>query len=91
MAITVKKIILWRAEVDDRPGALATALEPPVKAGADSKVVMGYRHPIAAGKATIQVFPISSKKAAAAVSAAGLSAADSRAAGRRGQQARIGL
>jgi hypothetical protein len=76
MAITVKKIILWRAEVDNGPGTLAIALEPPAKTGADLKVVMGYRHPIAAGKATIEVFPISSKKAAAAASAARLSAAE---------------
>jgi hypothetical protein len=74
MAITVKKIILWRAEVDNRPGALANTLEPTAKAGADLKVVMSYRHPTAEFKATIEVFPISGKKAAAAASAAGLGA-----------------
>jgi hypothetical protein len=72
MAITVKKIILWRAEVVNRAGALASTLEPPAKAGVDLKVVMGYRHPDAEGKAAIEVFPISGKKPGAAASAAGL-------------------
>jgi hypothetical protein len=42
----------------------------------DLKVVMGYRHPGAEGKAAIKVFPISGKKAATAGSAAGLAAAE---------------
>jgi hypothetical protein len=74
MAITVKKIVLWRAEVDNRLGALAGTLEPPAKAGADLKVIMGYRHPTAEGKAAIEVFPISGKKAETAAGAAGLNA-----------------
>jgi hypothetical protein len=76
MAITVQKITLWRAEVDNRPGALAAALDAPAKAGADLRVVMGYRHPAAKGKATIEVFPISGRKAATAAGAAGLGATE---------------
>jgi len=76
MALTVRKIVLWRAEVDNRPGALASTLDPPAKAGADLSVVMGYRHPAAKGKATIEVFPIAGRKAAAAAGTAGLSAAE---------------
>jgi hypothetical protein len=76
MAITVTKITLWRAEVDNKPGALASTLEPPARAGADLKVVMGYRHPTAEGKAAIEVFPILGKKAATVAGAAGLSAAE---------------
>jgi hypothetical protein len=76
MAVTVKKIILWRAEVDNRPGALATTLEPVAQAGVDLQVVMGYRHQGAEGKAAIEVFPISGKKAATAGNAAGLVAAE---------------
>ena len=76
MAVTVKKIILWRAEVDNRPGALATTLEPVAQAGLDLHVVMGYRHPGAQSKAAIEVFPISGKRAATAGSAAGLVAAE---------------
>ena len=75
MPVTVKKIILWRSEVDNKPGALASTIEPPAKAGADLKVIMGYRHPTAEGKAAIEVFPITGKKLVAAAGAAGLSAA----------------
>jgi hypothetical protein len=75
MPVTVKKIALWRTELDNRPGALASTIEPPAKAGADVKVVMGYRHPTAGGKATIEIFPITGKKLTAAAVAAGLSAA----------------
>lgn len=75
MPIAVKKIVLWRSEVDDKPGALASATEPPAKAGADLKVVMGYKHPTAKGKAVVEVFPITGKKLAAVAGTAGLSAA----------------
>jgi len=75
MAVTVKKITLWRTEVENQPGALAATLEQPAAAGADFRLMMGYRHPTLAGKAAIEVFPVAGKKAAAATAAAGLSAA----------------
>ena len=75
MAITVKKIVLWRAEVDNQPGALARVLEPPAMAGVDLNVVMGYRHASPAGQAAIEIFPIAGRKAMAAASAAGFRAA----------------
>ena len=75
MPITVRQIILWRNEVDNKPGALAGAIEAPAKAGADLKVIMGYKHPAAKGKAVVEVFPIAGKKLAAAAGTAGLSAA----------------
>ena len=76
MPITVKKIVLWRSEVDNKPGALASTIEPPAKAGADLKVIMGYRHPTVEGKAAIEVFPIMGKKLVAAAGAAGLGPAN---------------
>src|SRR6266550_3796840 len=44
MAVTVKKIVLWRKEVENRTGILANALAPLANAGTDIRVVMGYRH-----------------------------------------------
>src|SRR5437879_3595190 len=44
MAVTVKKVTLWRSEVENKTGVLANALEPLAKAGADLQVVMGYRY-----------------------------------------------
>jgi hypothetical protein len=75
MPITVKHITLWRNEVDNKPGALAGTIELPAKAGADLKVIMGYKHPAAEGKAVVEVFPITGRKIAAAAGTAGLSAA----------------
>ncbi len=75
MPFTIRRITLWRSEVDNKPGALAAATELPARAGADLTVVMGYRHPAAQGKAVIEVFPIAGSKLAAAAKAAGLSPA----------------
>ena len=74
MPITVKQIKLWRSEVKNQPGALASTIGPPAKAGADFSVIMGYKHPSAAGKAVIEVFPIVGRKLAAAADGAGLAA-----------------
>jgi hypothetical protein len=45
MAVTVKKAVLWRKEINNRPGMLASTLEHLSEAGADLPVVMGYRYP----------------------------------------------
>ncbi len=74
MAVTVKKITLWRKEVAHRSGALADVLEPLASAGADLRVVMGYTFPAGSGQAAIEVFPVSGRKASDAASGAGLTA-----------------
>jgi hypothetical protein len=71
MAVTVKKIELWRREVDNKPGMLADTLEPFASAGADLQVVMGYSYGDA--KAAIELFPVKGKKSAAAAKAVGMS------------------
>jgi hypothetical protein len=75
MALKVKRITLWRKELEHRPGTLADTLEPVAKAGADLQVVMGYRYPGDHVKAAVELFPITSKKASAAGQQAGLAAA----------------
>ncbi|MFZ0886839.1 MAG: hypothetical protein WA005_00160 [Candidatus Binataceae bacterium] len=74
MTVTVKKITMWRGEVDDRPGVLASTLEPLAQAKADLKMVMGYRLPSHEGRAAIGVHPVVGKKAADAARGAGLAA-----------------
>ena len=37
MAVTVKKAVLWRKEIDNRPGMLADTLGPLAEAGAACK------------------------------------------------------
>jgi len=58
MAITLKKITLWRKEVDNKPGALADTLALLAQAGADLQAVMGYRYPGDQGKAAIELHPV---------------------------------
>jgi hypothetical protein len=74
MAVTVKKAVLWRKEVDNRPGVLASTLAPLAEARADLTVVMGYRFPGMESQGAIEVYPVSGKKVTDAASAAGLQA-----------------
>jgi hypothetical protein len=76
MAVTVKSIKLWRKEIDNRPGELANTLGPPVAAGADFQVLMGYRFPGNESRAAIELYPVSGKKVTAAAGAAGLQSAE---------------
>lgn len=72
MALTVKRITLWRREVENQPGMLAGTLEPLAAAGSDLRLVLGYRFPEATGRAAVEVFPVTGKRAIAAARAAGL-------------------
>src|SRR5919109_3687595 len=75
MALTVKRITLWRADVENQPGVLARALEPLARAGADLRLVMGYRFPQTPERSAIELFPVSGKSATAAAQEAGLAQA----------------
>ena len=72
MALTVKRITLWRREVENQPGVLAQTLEPLADAGADLRLVMGYRFPEATTRAAIELFPVTGKRATTAAQQAGL-------------------
>ena len=72
MPLNVRKILLWRREAPDGPGLAASTLEPVAKAGADLKLVMGFR--IREGSAAIEVWPVAGKKAVTAAGTAGLAA-----------------
>jgi hypothetical protein len=74
MAVTVKKITLWRGRIDNRPGALASVLEPLVAAKADLQVLMGYHEP-GQSESVVELYPVSGSKASAAARGAGLGAA----------------
>ena len=74
MAVTVKKIVLWRKEVENRTGILANALAPLANAGTDIHVVMGYRHPGQESKAAIELYPVTGRKSVTAAKEAGFSA-----------------
>jgi hypothetical protein len=72
MPVTVKKVALWRRELENRPGALASVLEPLARAGTDLQVAMGYRFPGNESRAAVEVAPVTSRKATAVAQGAGL-------------------
>ncbi len=72
MPLTVKTISLWRKEVENQVGTLAHTLEPITKAGANLRVLMGYRFPGNEARAAIELSPVSGKKVTAAATAEGL-------------------
>lgn len=76
MPVTVKKMTLWRRDLENRPGALATVLEPVVEAGTDLQVAMGYRIPGQEDRAVIELAPVEGRKGAAAAERAGLTPSD---------------
>lgn len=76
MAVSVKRIVLWRAEVANQAGVLAQTLKPLAEAGANLAVVMGYRYPGEPAKAAIELYPVSGKKVTAAAQTAGLAASE---------------
>jgi hypothetical protein len=75
MAVTVKRINLWRADVENQPGVLARTLEPLAHAGADLRLVMGYRFPQTPDRSAIELYPVSGKRTTAAAQEAGLAEA----------------
>jgi hypothetical protein len=74
MPVTVRHISLWRKEIENQVGTLAQTLEPVAKAGANLRVLMGYRYPGNEARAAIELYPVSGKKEIAAATEAGLSA-----------------
>ncbi len=74
MAVSIKKVTLWRTEVENKAGALSSVLAPLAEVGADLQVVMGYRYHDEANKAAIELCTVSGKKPAMAASRAGLAA-----------------
>jgi hypothetical protein len=74
MAVTIKKAILWRKELENRPGTLAEALKPLADAGVNLQVVMGYAFPGEHEHAAVEVYPINGGKAEQVASEAGLQA-----------------
>jgi hypothetical protein len=72
MPVTVKRITLWRKELENKSGTLAATLEPLAKSGADLQIVMGYRFPNEHRKAAVELYPVGNKKTTQAAEGAGL-------------------
>lgn len=76
MAVTVKKAVLWRRQLENRPGTLAEGLKPFADAGVNLQIVMGYTFPGDSKRAALEVYPVSNAKAEKAARAAGLSSTE---------------
>ena len=74
MAVTVKRIALWRKEIENTTGVLANALAPLANAGTDIHVVMAFRFPGKESKAAIELYPVTGRKSVTAAQEAGFSA-----------------
>jgi histone H1/5 len=74
MAISVKKVDLWRKVVENKAGSLAAILAPLAKLGSDLQVVVGYGDAADPGKATVEVFPVKGRQGSKAAKEAGLAA-----------------
>jgi hypothetical protein len=74
MPVKVKRITLWRKELENKAGTLAGTLEPLANAGADLQIVMGYRYPGEAMKAAVELYPVGNKKTTQAAQRGGLAA-----------------
>ena len=68
MAVTVKKIVIWRKDIAHRPGELARALEPLAAAGANLQVIMGYAE---GDRGIVEIGPLAGKKITDAATRAG--------------------
>jgi hypothetical protein len=76
MPVTVKNITLWRRDLENTPGALATVLDPVARAGADLQVAMGYRIPGQEDRAVIELAPVQGRRSTSAAQGAGLRPSD---------------
>lgn len=71
MAVSVKKVTIWRVEVPHQAGELAKALRPLAEAGANLQVIMTYGE---GSRGFVEVCPISGKKLTEAAKRAGFAA-----------------
>ena len=76
MPLSVKRITLWRADVENQSGVLARVLEPLAAAGADLRVVMGYRFPTTPERSAVELYPVSGRRMTEAAGQGGLAASD---------------
>lgn len=73
MAYSIRKVNVWAAEIDDRPGGLAGKLEALAKAGASLEFIIARRQPDKPGTGVVFLTPVKTAKQKQAASEAGFS------------------
>jgi hypothetical protein len=77
MPYSIRKVDVWVAEIDDRPGGLAEKLEALAKAGANLEFIISRRAPDKPGKGVVFLTPIRGTKQTRAATEAGFGTTDS--------------
>ena len=72
MAYAIRKVDVWAAEIDDRPGGLAEKLAALAKSGASLEFIIARRAPEKPGTGVVFLTPVKGAKQKQAASAAGL-------------------
>jgi len=75
MAITVTKVDVWAADIEDKVGTLDKVLEAIATAGGNVECVIARRHPGKAGMSQVFVSPVKGAKVIKAAKAVGLAPA----------------
>ncbi|MBI3001061.1 MAG: ACT domain-containing protein [Deltaproteobacteria bacterium] len=77
MAYSIRKVDVWAAEIEDRPGGLAEKLEALARAGASLEFIISRRAPDKPGKGVVFLTPVRGAKQTRAAIDAGLGTTDS--------------
>ncbi|GEM_PF-275916 len=72
MAVKVKKAVLWKRDLQNRPGTLAESLKPFADSKSNLQVVMGYAYPGDRTRSALEIYPVESAKATEAARSVGL-------------------
>ncbi len=75
MSLTITKVDVWAAEIDDTPGGLAKLLGALAGAGADLECVIARRDPTKTGKCVAFLTPVKGANVKKAAKAEGLAPA----------------
>jgi hypothetical protein len=77
MELSVERVDVWAATIEDKPGGLAQVLNALRQAGVDLQFVVARRTPEASGKGVVFVAPIQGESEIRAATAAGFSVSPS--------------
>ena len=77
MSLTVEKVDVWAAAIQDRAGGLAEKLAPLAEAGADLQFAIARRAPDKPGTGVLFVTPLQGEAETAAAMKSGFAVADS--------------
>lgn len=73
MTVKITRMVLWRTEVPNKPGALDAVLEPIAHAGINLQAVIKRSVPGRSTRASVEILPGTGRRAALAAQAAGFS------------------